>query len=330
MSGSSSQQTDLFQGGEPGVAPVGAAPPREDHRRLAATLPSGLRLGTSSWTFPGWAGIVYDRTVPQATLVRHGLEAYGRHPLFRTVGVDRTYYRPLPTGTLQEYVDVVPPGFRFLLKGPRETVFPSLGPSGGRESHNPSFLDPAWATDVFVGPVLDTLRAAAGPLVFQFPPLPTPSVQEPGRFAERLHRFLTRLPRSGQYAVELRNPELLTSSYAEALRSAGAVHCLNVHPSMPSLEAQHAWLDPDVRTPLVVRWMLSHGQRYEAARDRYHPFDRLVDEDPVGRAAIGRASLEAAARGADAWVIVNNKAEGSSPLSVFRLAAWIVENLGGV
>ena len=28
-------------------------------------------------------------------LARHGLEAYAKHPLLRTVGLDRTYYRPI-------------------------------------------------------------------------------------------------------------------------------------------------------------------------------------------------------------------------------------------
>ena len=57
----------------PGVSPVAPAPVPEAVASVAARLPAGLRMGTSSWTFPGWAGIVYDRRASQTTLAQHGL-----------------------------------------------------------------------------------------------------------------------------------------------------------------------------------------------------------------------------------------------------------------
>ena len=55
-------------------------------RELAAQLPEGLRLGTSSWTCPGWAGLVYRDTQSETQLSRKGLSAYAHHPLLRSVG----------------------------------------------------------------------------------------------------------------------------------------------------------------------------------------------------------------------------------------------------
>ena len=55
-------------------------------------------------------------------------------------------------------------------------------------------------------------------------------------------------------------------------------------------------------------------------------FDRLVDEDPDNRLAIANLCLDAVSAGRTATVIVNNKAEGSSPLSVNKLAAQLVQN----
>ena len=69
--------------------------------------------------------------------------------------------------------------------------------------------------------------------------------------------------------------------------------------------------------------MLHAGLRYEAAKDRYQPFDRLVDEDPGSRERIARAVLDATIAERPAFVIANNKAEGSAPLSIFRLAERI-------
>jgi hypothetical protein len=104
------------------------------------------------------------------------------------------------------------------------------------------------------------------------------------------------------------------------LAATGAVHCFNVHPSVPSLARQRAAVGLEAARSPLVRWMLAHRLRYEAARDRYRPFDALVDPDPTSRTAIAQLCVGATDRGGDAFVIVNNKAEGSSPLSVVRLA----------
>ena len=71
--------------------------------------------------------------------------------------------------------------------------------------------------------------------------------------------------------------------------------------------------------------MLHAGFEYEQAKERYEPFDALVDEDPPTRAQIAQLAVEAAALDVEMVVVVNNKAEGSSPLSVLELARAIVQ-----
>ena len=78
---------------------------------------------------------------------------------------------------------------------------------------------------------------------------------------------------------------------------------------------------------LVVRWLLAPHHDYAAARAAYHPFNALVDPDPRARDAIARMIARAVMRGQPAIVIANNKAEGSSPLSVEALARAVVETL---
>ncbi|MCA3806382.1 MAG: DUF72 domain-containing protein, partial [Burkholderia sp.] len=72
-----------------GVLP---APIAADVADAAAGLPPNVRLGTSSWYFPGWNGIVYDGDFAQTKLSREGLEAYGAHPLLKSVSLDRSFY----------------------------------------------------------------------------------------------------------------------------------------------------------------------------------------------------------------------------------------------
>ena len=69
---------------------------------------------------------------------------------------------------------------------------------------------------------------------------------------------------------------------------------------------------------ILIRWMLGGGQKYAEAVERYHPFDRLVDEDPATRAQI--VELIRRHPGHQIYVIVNNKAEGCAPLSLVKLA----------
>jgi uncharacterized protein YecE (DUF72 family) len=79
--------------------------------------------------------------------------------------------------------------------------------------------------------------------------------------------------------------------------------------------------------PLVVRWMLREDRHYEQARARYAPFDRLLEEDPAARETVADLAAAHLARGHEVYVTVNNKAEGSAPLSVVRLAERLVERL---
>jgi len=321
-------QLGLFadQPGAPALtSAVGPAPVPEHVAGLAARLPTGVRLGASSWSFPGWEGLVYDRRASQQLLAREGLAAYSAHPLLRTVGLDRTYYRPLDSGQLRAYADVVPDDFRFLVKADRLLTSPLDPEAVGVRARNPHFLDTAYAAEQVVGPAVDGMRDKLGVLLFQFPPIAPNLVGGRSAFIERLYRFLSALPGGPLYAVELRTPSFLTEGYVRILEATGAAHCYNVHPSMAPLERQLALIQPFYQPALVVRWMLHSSLQYEAARERYQPFDRIVDEDVASRERIATTVLDVLLAERPAFVIANNKAEGSAPLTLHRLAERICE-----
>lgn len=304
-------------------APVGPAEVSERMTAIAGRLPATLRMGTSSWSFPGWEGFVYDRPTKQGTLARHGLSAYAEHPLLRTVGIDRTYYRPLEAADFREYAESVPADFRFLVKADRVLTSPSDPEERSVRKPNPQFLDAAYAETFVVAPMMEGLGDKAGPLLFQFSPMSATEVGGTSAFLDKLHAFLAALPRGPLYAVELRTPAFLDDDYVRLLEDTGVAHCYNVHPAMTPLDRQLGKVSPFYQPALVVRWMLHDGLKYEVAKDRYQPFDRLVDEDRVSRERIAVAVLDALVAERPAFVVVNNKAEGSAPLSVFRLAERI-------
>ena len=323
---SARNQLDLFQSA-PGMAEssvVGPATASASFAAIAPQLPHHLYLGTSSWTFPGWQDIVYDRSASKTHLARHGLAAYAQHPLLRTVGVDRTYYAPITATDFAAYAEAVPASFRFLVKA-HVACTQAYATSRNRfdvqpGEPNPAFLNADYATEYVIEPCLEGLGDKAGPIVFQFPPQRVHALGEPQRFAERLHAFLNALPHGPLYAVELRNHEWLTATYAAALAEVGACHCYNVHPRMPDLAMQQQTVPPLSAPAVVVRWLLRSGLGYDEAAGRYQPFDRLLDPDPTNRTAIAEMCQVAGTAGRPAFVIANNKAEGSAPLTVFRLA----------
>src|SRR5437764_14327578 len=116
-----SDQLALFPGAEPEEpaepepARVGPAPVSPEIEELGRALHPEIRLGPSTWSFPGWAGIVYDGKYTPTRLAREGLAACARHPLLRAMGVDRTHYAPVAAAELAAYAAEVPAGFRFLV-----------------------------------------------------------------------------------------------------------------------------------------------------------------------------------------------------------------------
>ena len=304
---------------------------------LAAALPPRLYLGTSSWNFPGWGPLVWDTADHDAAVLsRQGLAAYARHPLLRSAGIDRSFYRPMTAAQYAEHAAQVPDGFRFVVKAPSLVADAVVRGSGGRgKQQNDNFLSPALALEQFVQLALEGLGPKVGALVFQLSPLP-PALLQPQHLSDvlaRLRSMLLALPAlqtlapDGVLAVEVRNPELLTPALAEVLREAGATYCLGLHPRLPPIAEQLPLLRALWPGPLVCRWNLNrlHGaQGYEEARELYRPFNALVDPDPALRATLARVVAGTTGAGFPAYVTVNNKAEGSAPLSVRALAEEVV------
>jgi len=286
-------------------------------------LPANLRFGTSSWTFPGWAGLVYHRRYPnQRAFLRDSLGEYAQHPLMRTVGIDRGYYTPVPEEDLGAYARQLPDDFRAAMKVwqgvtmPGYPKHPRYGANAGKE--NPDFLD----AEVFARAVHEPARVAfsrhMGPWIVEV--APSPSRLDPAWFCEKLDAFLEAAPSDFPFAVELRDRKLLTPEYARTLRKHGAAHVFNYWSRMPNLAMQmrvEGLLEGGL---LVVRLLLPPGARYADLKEAYAPFDRLVAPQSEMRQDVVRLVRAALDRDMECYVLVNNKAEGSSPLTVRALA----------
>lgn len=315
---------------------VEPATPNPELITLAQSLPSHLRLGTSSWSCPGWDGLVWNGEYSESSLSRYGLTAYSKHPLFRTVSVDRGFYRPMNVMQFAEYASQVNEDFRFIVKAPSLVTDALVRDESGRGMRpNTHFLNAEDAVQMFVEPALEGLGLKLGALVFQISPLPNTWLMRMPELINRLHHLLKAIPKfhhiapDGVIAVEVRDAQWLTPQFVDVLRDTGATYCMGLHAKMPSIIDQLPILRALWPGPLVCRWNLNpvHGAYgYEDAGQVYSPYNRMIDPDLETRAKLAQVIAGTANAGQNVYVSLSNKAEGSAPLSVIELAKAISQH----
>ena len=290
---------------------------------------SQVRFGTSSWAYEGWQGLVYQRTYPksrfsQDTLAEYATYAADGAPLFSTVGIDHSFYRPASAKQLAHYAEQVPEHFRFCSKVWEEITIPAYanlpryGAKAGKP--NPRFLDTGAFRDLVWGPAQEGLGSKLGPFIFEFQRWG----MEPAAFLEALDRFLGTLPPGPQYATEVRNPAILGPRYLNILRTHQVSHVYSHWTAMPPLSEQHRQLEQTFTAPhVVIRLLTPLGLAYEKAVERYAPYDRIIAAQPRMREDTTALVQQVVAQGKSAYVLVNNRAEGCSPLTIQSLVAGL-------
>jgi uncharacterized protein YecE (DUF72 family) len=303
----------------------------EELRQLAARVPPSIRFGGSTWNYPGWRGLVYHRDYEGKGASARMLEEYAAFPLFRTVGIDSSFYAPPDEQTLRSWAEHLPPGFPCVSKVWNQITVHTVSRALDRARAgqvNPDFL----SADVFLEAVYEPYRryfeGHAGPFVFEFQNIPRRSGLSPGSFAQRLDEFFSALPVEGSYAVELRNEEFLTPMYFAVLREHGVAHVFNSWTRMPDIGDQLD-LPGSISAPFIVaRALLRRGRTYDEAVDAFAPYDRIREPNPELRRDLVRLIETAVHARIPAYLLVNNRAEGSSPLTIAEVLRMLPEGHG--
>ncbi|MBV8248935.1 MAG: DUF72 domain-containing protein [Comamonas sp.] len=314
---------------------IALTPEAAQYIELAAQLPAQLRMGASTWSYPGWEGLVWDGAYSKEVLAKKGLSAYHRHPLLRSICVDRTFWRPLTTSQYAAFAAQVDEDFRFVVKCPAGVTDAQVRTEEGKpREDNPAFLDPRLAVEHFVQPTLEGLGPKLGVLVFQLSPLPWALLSRPSLVFDKLGLMLAAVRQALAnhpqviVAVELRDPELLGPALVDTLKAHGATFCLGLHGKMPPIEEQLPILRALWPGPLVCRWNLNRvfgAYGYADAQKKHEPFGEIRSEDPHTRGLLARTIAGITGAGQPAFVTVSNDAEGSAPLSIALLAQAIAK-----
>jgi uncharacterized protein YecE (DUF72 family) len=300
---------------------------RESIAKVVAQLPESLYLGTSSWTYPGWTGLIYERPYPKTGATVRMLAEYARYPLFRTVGVDSFFYRPPTPELLQQYASVLPDKFRCVMKVWDRITSHSLRSPRNENAItgiNPDWLNAKLFEREVLQPTLTYLGDHAGPFVLEFEAIPDyvrMSVQE---FAAHLDHFFSQLPRGPMYSIEIRNPEFLNDVYFDTLRKHNVAHVFNSWTQMPSIGAQLA-MNSLTADFVVSRALLKPGRKYAEAVDAFAPYTRTMEEAPEVRADLAQLVRKGMSYQKAIFIIANNRLEGSSPLTLLGLAYLLID-----
>jgi uncharacterized protein YecE (DUF72 family) len=302
------------------------SPDRAALERLRSNIPDSVRFGTSTWNYPGWHGLVYQEDYGPKGAAAKMLREYAAFPLFATVGIDSSYYGPPTEAVLTSYAEHLPPGFPCVSKvWSQITVhtFTKAQDPDRAGSRNPDILNPDLFIEEIYRPYQRYFAANTGPFVFEFQTIAKHSGIDAEGFASRLDEFFSALPRDAQYAVEVRNDDFLTPMYFAVLREHGVAHVFNSWTRMPPIGHQLDLPGAISGSFILARALLRPGRTYDEAVDVFAPYDRIREPNPKLRRDLVRLVETAVQARMPAYLLVNNRAEGSAPLTIAAVAEML-------
>ncbi len=292
-------------------------------QRIAVLARQGVFVGTSSWKYPGWCGMLYDPArydwrgkFARSRFERNCLAEYAE--VFKTVCVDAAYYTFPTTKSLEGLASQVPVDFLFGFKvtdAITVKTFPNLDRFGERAGRaNPHFLNADLFASSFLEPC-ESIRRNVGVLIFEFSRFQSSDYEHGRDFITDLDAFLGKLPPGWPYAVELRNKSWLRSDYFSCLAKHKVTHVFNSWNAMPPVSEQMLLADSRTNPDLVAaRFLLKPGRSYEAAVKLFQPYDKTREVNEEVRQAGRDLIKEAGKAGPDrkTFIYVNNRLEGNA------------------
>ena len=288
-----------------------------------------LRLGTCSWKYDSWKGLIYE--AGKSYRPDDYLHDYAK--ILDSVEVDQWFWSLFPgRARLPEpkivgaYEKSVPEGFTFTVKAPNAltlTHFYKNQPAGSAsfaDQPNPNFLD-----EVLLRRFLDLLSPLGrklGPIMFQFEYLNKKKMPSAEAFYDRFGAFIRKAPEGFRYAVEIRNQNYYSPAFFGFLKEhrLGFVYLDGYY--MPPIGKIFEDFAPETADFQVLR--LHGGDRLEIEGETGEIWNKIVAPKPEGLESAAKIVRANARKRVQTYVNFNNHYEGSAPLSIRRF----LETLG--
>lgn len=286
-------------------------------------MPGTLHIGTCSWKYPSWEGLVYNSKKPENFLREYALK-YGSVEIdqwfWSLFGVDKVV---LPKSqVVQEYVDSVPDDFRFIIKAPNSLSLTHLykNQTAGKLVGNPHFL----STDLYARFLdsLDVMLPRIGAINLQFEYLNKLKMPSSQVFLDSFIAFLEGVDKSIPLCIEIRNPNFLTERYFRLLKEKGIGHTFCQGYYMPDILKVYDEFKDHLEGTSVIRLLGPDRQGIEKSTNKsWHKVVASKDDEIPGIANLIRKMVDRS--GMDVYLNVNNHYEGSAPVTIEKMLQYL-------
>lgn len=269
----------------------------------------GVRIGTCSWNYDSWVGLVYSKAR------RRAVDYLGEYSdSYDSVEVDSWFYKLPDPAEVEAYYRAVPASFGLSCKAPQLLTqafrYGSLEP-------NELFLSPALFAE-FHG-ALEPFKDKIECIILEFEYMNKQKMAGPEAFRGRLARFLAAIPRDIPIGVECRNANYLDRGYFEFLSERGVSHVFSEKIYMPSIVALMDSFHGLFGGKIIIR--LLGGDRKEIEKLSHERWNAIVDKKDL--APIAERVRLFAKEGHPVVLNINNHYEGSAPLTIREMHALL-------
>ena len=278
-----------------------------------------LRLGTCSWKYDSWVGLVYSLSKS-----KNYLYEYSRK--FDTVEIDQWFWSLFPPvravlpkhNIVEEYKKSVPDDFLFTVKVPNSITLTHFYKDKKEDElkPNPFFLS-VDLFDEFLSSIAP-IRKQIGCLIFQFEYLNKQKMSSLSTFQLKFREFYNQLDKKiPQIGIELRNPNYINEKYFNFLSDLDIAPVLLEGYYMPPITDVYHKFKKHINHLAVIRL---HGPDRKGiekiANDNWNKI--YINRDKELSSVIEMIK-ELQSNEVDLFVNVNNHFEGSAPLTIKKI-----------
>lgn len=276
-----------------------------------------LRIGTCSWKYDSWKGLVY----PDFGEFNY-LEEYSKK--YNTVEIDQWFWSlhsqnkiTLPNkNVVKEYFNSTPENFKFTIKMPNSITL--THPYKSKEP-NKHFLS-VELLETFLESI-DMLKPKIGMLMFQFEYLNKQKMNSQIEFQHRLEEFFSQLDSEFNYAIEIRNPNYLNIDWFSFLNVHNIFSVFLQGYYLPNIYETIERYSELIKRNAVIRL---HGfERNEIEVKTKKIWNKIVAPQDNDLSKIVGIVKKLIKNKVDLYLNVNNHYEGSAPLTINKILELI-------
>lgn len=284
---------------------------------------STLKIGTCSWKYDSWKGLVY----PEAKIDNY-LEAYSQK--FNSVEIDQWFWSlfdfnkiVLPKKeVVEEYNNSVPNDFKFIIKVPNSITLTHFYKKDKSNNLiiNPYFLNTE-LFDEFLHSI-EALNNKIGLLIFQFEYLNKQKMPSQFLFFQKFEEFVKKIPQNINYGIEIRNPNYLNRSYYKFLNKNNLSMVFLQGYYMPPIWETFNQFIPFIKNDVVIRLLGEDRKGIEVlSKDNWSTIISNKDNEIIKIVDVIKYLIS---KEINIFLNVNNHYEGSAPLTIQKITNMLI------